>query len=91
MSKNKIVKLLWNANVDPRNISNIENDSVTVCVGYFEVCNNGTRHGDCDREATDKLANRVLDILGWKSMFRNGYGAWIVCEGATNLDSDNNQ
>lgn len=71
MTKTQITKKLTAAGIDPKNILEVKANEVEV-----GVMAEGGQH--CEYTESEELADRVLEVLGWKNGFKTGYNSWIL-------------
>jgi len=70
MNKTQIVKTLRVENIDLTHIE-INKNQVEI---FIEDAN---FPGTADEDATNKLMERVSDVLGWGG-YQSGYGSWVL-------------
>lgn len=75
MTAKQITKKLTEAGIAAANILEVKANEVEVGVMV-----EGEKY--CDYTASEELADRVLEVLGWKNGFKTGYNSWIL-EGHT--------
>lgn len=68
--ENKIKKA--NINFKPGELE-FRHNEIEICVDYIEQ----NEIGSCDYEKTEKLRNKVSNILNWGG-FSTRYGSWIL-------------
>ena len=74
MTAKQITRKLTKAGLDISNM-NIERDEVECIIGYAE---NENGFGYCDREATEALFDKVVEVLGWEGGYGTQYGSWVA-------------